>query len=130
MNGLVDGTPIGFDTGGLWQHLRQHPSFGQASAFAALTNGNVNIRNTDPCQPHCLGPFRLPSLAFAVLTVGRPDPPDPGEAIIVNIGGLVPRALMSVSNVRFPASDRATSCDEKPRGDGDAAAMETVMSTS
>ena len=49
MNGLVDGTPMGFDTGGLWQHLRQHPSFGQASAFAALTsNGNVNIRNTDP----------------------------------------------------------------------------------
>jgi len=49
MNGLVDGTPMGFDTGGLWQHLRQHHSFGQASAFAALTsNGNVNIRNTDP----------------------------------------------------------------------------------
>jgi hypothetical protein len=48
MNGLVDGTPMGFDTGGLWQHLRQHPSFEQASAFAALTsNGNVNIRNTD-----------------------------------------------------------------------------------
>jgi len=132
MNGLVDGTPIGFDTGGLWQHLRQHPSFGQASAFAALTsNGNVNIRNTDPCQPHCLGPFRLPSLAFAVLTVGRPGSSGSGRSDHCQYRRLgAARIDERQATCVFPAWARATSCDEKPRGDGDAAAMETVMSTS